>query len=138
LETPSLIGEFLVPKASHRWVILEIDGKLVLYEKEKIDFKANLDLGYIFNEYLPKHSIAYKLLQRTQPNLITINYEWKDNIDFLVNPKDDYYLNFFTRTWEEDFCKHIFRQRSLSNEARITWEAFMNICRSVFKSKLIK
>lgn len=138
LETPSLIGEYLVPKASHKWVLLEIDQKLVLYEKEKLNFhSSSLDLGYIFNEYLPKHSIGYKILQRTQPNLMTVNYEWESEIEFLINPDDDYYKNFFYQTWEEDFCKQIFPQRRLSGEARITWNAFLDICRSVFKSKVL-
>jgi len=33
LETPSMIGEFLFPKESHKWIILDIDKKLVLFEK---------------------------------------------------------------------------------------------------------
>jgi len=138
LETPSLIGEYLVPKASHRWVILEIDKQIVLYEKERINFSPFLDLGYIFNEYLPKQSLPFKLLQRTQPNLITVNYEWEEGIDFLVNPNDDYYVNFFVRTWGEDFCKHIFAQRPLLKEGSVTWNAFIKICRSVLKGRLFR
>lgn len=36
IEIPSLIGEILAPKLSHKWVILEIDNKLILYEKSKL------------------------------------------------------------------------------------------------------
>ena len=39
LETPSLLGEYIAPKESHRWVIQDIDGKLVLYDKEYLNFK---------------------------------------------------------------------------------------------------
>lgn len=138
IETPSLIGEYLVPKASHKWVILEIDNKIVLYEKELLKFSSGIDFGYIFNEYLPKHSIAFKLLQRTQPNLITVNYEWKDEIEFVINPKDSYYLDYFTQPWDEKFCENLLIQRSLGQEAKATFQSFIDICRSVFKSKIIK
>jgi ubiquinone/menaquinone biosynthesis C-methylase UbiE len=34
METPSIIGEFLIPKESHRWILQEIDNKIVMYDKE--------------------------------------------------------------------------------------------------------
>src|SRR5690606_1509140 len=43
IETPSLIGEHLHPKESHRWVILEIDDKLVLFDKDNIGFNTSCD-----------------------------------------------------------------------------------------------
>ena len=84
IETPSVTGEFLIPKASHKWVLLDIDDKIIMYDKELIGFKSPLNLGDIFLEYLPKLSIGYKILQYTYPQLITMNYEWKENIDVLV------------------------------------------------------
>src|SRR5664279_561339 len=39
LETPSIIGEFLAPKTTHKWVKIEIDNKLVIYEKSKMPYK---------------------------------------------------------------------------------------------------
>ena len=36
LEVPSFIGESLFPKKSHKWVCLEINGKLVLFDKAKL------------------------------------------------------------------------------------------------------
>ena len=36
VETPSMLGELMFPKESHRWVILLIEDKLVFYEKEKM------------------------------------------------------------------------------------------------------
>lgn len=137
IETPSFIGEYLIPKTSHKWVILEIDQKLILYDKDVINFRRDFDLGFIFNEYLPKHSIGYKLLQRTQSNLITVNYEWSESIEFLVNPPDTYYRSFFTNLWDEEFCRKILPQRSLRKEASITWKAFKDVCRSVFQSKVL-
>ena len=36
METPSLLGELLFPKKSHKWIILDIDNKLILFEKDKM------------------------------------------------------------------------------------------------------
>ena len=36
METPSFLGEFLFPKKSHKWIILHIDNKLILFEKAKM------------------------------------------------------------------------------------------------------
>ncbi len=138
METPSLIGEYIMPKQSHKWVILEIDNKLVLYDKSLIDFQAPLNFGYLFLDFLPKHSLGYKILQRTQPNLTTVNYEWKDNIDYLVNPDDQYYLDFFTKPWEKSVCDRMIVQHTLPRETLNAFLAFAGICKSVFKSKVLK
>lgn len=138
METPSLIGEYIMPKQSHKWVILEIDNKLVLYDKSLIEFKSPLNFGYLFLDFLPKHSIGYKILQRTQPNLTTINYEWKDNIDYLINPDDQYFLDFFIKPWEKNICDKMIIQHSLRKEALNAFLAFADICKSVFKSKVLK
>ena len=67
LEAPSLIGEFLVPKESHQWVLLDIDSKLVLVNKKRLGFTHSHDFGELFLDYLPKSSFGFKILQRTQP-----------------------------------------------------------------------
>ncbi len=36
METPSLLGEFLFPKKSHKWIILHLDNKLILFEKSRM------------------------------------------------------------------------------------------------------
>lgn len=138
METPSLLGEYVIPKISHKWVILEIDDKLILYDKKKIDFATPMDFGYVFLNFLPTHSIGYKILQRTQPNFLTINYEWSENIDYIINPSDSYYLDFFTKPWEKDICRKIMVQNSLRAEARNAFLAFADICQAAFKSKIIK
>src|SRR5690606_13336552 len=48
IETPSLIGEPLHPKSSHRWVILEIDSKIVLFDKDRIFSDKGCDFGPLF------------------------------------------------------------------------------------------
>ena len=138
METPSLIGEYLMPKESHKWVILEIDEKIVLYEKEKVGFNAIRDYGYLFLDYLPKQSIGYKLLQRTHSKMLSVNYEWKAGIDVLVNPDSSYYRDFFTQPWDENTCQKLLKNKSLSKEFLSSFNAFMDICKSVFNSKVIK
>lgn len=107
METPSLLGEFLFPKESHKWAVLAIDGKLVLFEKAKMP-KYERDYGLLFLNFLPYQSLAYKILQLAEPQLAVNRYEWKDNIDFIVNPTDEYYRSFFTQPWSIEMVMKIF------------------------------
>ena len=99
METPSLLGEFLFPKKSHRWIILDIDNKLVLFEKSKMPDHYENNYGELFLNYLPYQSLIYKLLWFTEGDLMLNRYEWEEKIDFIVNPTDEYYLRFFTKRW---------------------------------------
>ncbi len=138
METPSLTGEYLAPKASHRWVLMEIDQKIIMYDKETIGFQSPLDLGDIFLDVLPTQSIGYKILQRTHPQIMTMNYEWKDNIDIMVNPDNDYYRSCFKNPWTSETCEKFWGKRTLPGEAKQTLIAIMEVMKSVFKSKVIK
>lgn len=138
METPSIIGEFLIPKDSHKWLLQEIDNKIVMYEKEVIGFKPMMDFGYVFQEYLPKHSIGYKIMQQTHNELALVSYEWETELEILVNPDDSYYRDFFTKPWGEDACKKFLSQKSLVKEGVSSLSAFASICKSVFKSKILK
>lgn len=137
LETPTLIGEYIMPKESHKWVVLEIDDKIVMYEKTKIDFQSGPDLSYLFQNYLPTQSIGYKIFQRSHYHLVNVNYEWKDNVELLVNPDSSYYKKFFTRPLCEDYVNKIFAKRSLAEEAKMVVWALSDIIKSVFKSKVL-
>lgn len=117
IETPSLLGEFLHPKKSHRWAILEIDGKLVLFEKSKMAAYVH-NYGNVFLNYLPYQSLSYKLLQIVEPQLTANRYEWKDSIEFIVNPEDDYYRSFFTGEWTMEMTKKIFPPRGIVTEIK--------------------
>ncbi len=122
IETPSLIGEYLFPKKSHKWVILELENKLVLYPKEKMNFNSVVDFGDMFLDYLPTHSIAYKLLQRTYPNLITVRYEWKNEIEFIVDPKSPELVKYFTENWTQEMYHQFFNSRSkLADVKEMLW-----------------
>jgi methyltransferase family protein len=138
IETPSLLGCYLSPKKSHKWVLLDIDDKIVMYDKALIGFDPPLDLSFLFLRYLPSHAMGFKILQRTHPEIMTMNYEWKDNIELLVNPKDDYYLKFFKEPWQKDFCDKFITNRSLGSEAKATVSALADIMKSVWKSKVLK
>lgn len=137
LETPSLLGEYLIPKASHRWVLLEIDKKIVMYDKRSINFNLSHDFGDMFQQYFYKHSIGYKIIQRTHPQLFTVNYEWKDSIELLVEPEDQYYKNFFLHAWTKEYFNSMLPQRSLMQEFVGTTKASFDIMRSVVKSKIL-
>jgi SAM-dependent methyltransferase len=138
METPSIIGEFLIPKESHRWILQEIDNKIVMYDKEQIGFKPMLDFGYVFQEFLPKNSIGFKILQHTHSDLTLVKYEWQDQLEILVNPDSSYYRDFFTKPWDEEACNRFFQKRTLGKEGLSSFSAFLDICRSVFKSKVLK
>ena len=102
VETPSLIGEWLIPKKSHVWAILEIDEKIVLMKKKIIGLTPSLDFGDLLQKYVSNNSIEFNIFMRTNPNLFTVRYEWKDEIDYVVNPDDGYLRSFFVNSWDEE------------------------------------
>ena len=116
LETPSLIGEYLFPKESHKWVILEVDNKLVLYDKEEINFQLWNNFGTLFLDFLAQHSLGYKVLIENYPDLHTVRYEWKDTIDYLVNPNDDTFRGYFTKPWDMSTVQKFMPNRSDTSE----------------------
>lgn len=138
METPSLIGEHLIPKKSHRWLILEIDGKIVMVEKERVGFHTSHDFGDLFLDYFPKHSIGYKILQRTHTDMLTVRYEWKDKLDYVINPTEPALLKYFTEPWTEEIYTKMMVQRSLGQEAKDATRAIFEIIKNVVKSKVLK
>jgi SAM-dependent methyltransferase len=138
METPSLLGEYLIPKDSHKWLIQDVDGKLVMYDKEVIGFKPQQDFGDFFLDYLPRHSMGYKIMCRTHPTFLTNNYEWKDGIEVLVNPQEQYYYDIFTKPWSKEVYGRFFEPHSMAQEARNTLSALGDIIKTVFKSKVLK
>ncbi len=127
IEVPSVIGEYLFPKKSHRWIILELDNKLVLFDKEKYWFKGGPDFGFLFLTWLQKTSIGYKLLMDTKPNFMTVRYEWKDTIEFEVNPDSNEYLKYFTSYWNEEMVKQFFPHKSNYQEFKDTLKSLIKI-----------
>jgi hypothetical protein len=91
--------------------------------------------GELFLNYLPYQSLPYKLLWLTEGNLMLNRYEWKDDVDFIVNPEDDYYLSFFTRKWTREMTEKVFPQRSFSTEIRHLLRALLHFMKIKMESK---
>lgn len=127
IETPSLIGEYLFPKESHRWLVMEMDNKLVIVDKNKVWFNTGLDLGFLFLTFLPKTSVGYKILMDTKPNLMTTRYEWEGSIDFVINPDDQEYLKYFKGYWDEQMVRRFFPHRSDFSELITSFSSFLRI-----------
>ncbi len=106
IETPSIIGEHLHPKKSHRWIVIEIDNKLVLFDKSSFFSNKSSDFGPLFLTYLLKHSIAYKLLDKQYPQIRRVQYEWEDSIEYLINPTEEYFTKYFN-PWDENLINSI-------------------------------
>lgn len=124
LEAPSIIGEFLAPKASHKWVSLEIDNKFVMFEKSALPFEFKADFGDLFLNYLPYNSLPYRLQVMTRNNFNAVRYEWKDSIDLIVNPTDEYLQSFFIKKWDISMVRKIFPESSMFKEINSTLKAF--------------
>lgn len=120
IETPSLIGEFLFPKVSHRWVVLDIDDKIVLYDKNRMPHRFDSDFGELFLNYLPYQSFPYKTLWLTEGDLMSVRYEWRDGIDFVVNPETEEYAAYFLKPWNREQVRKMFPSRSPLSEIRRT------------------
>lgn len=138
IETPSVIGEYLFPKDSHKWLLHEHEGVIYIVEKARLPFVSGYDLGELFLEYLPTHSIGFKVLERTHPNLFTLRIEWEKDFEFVVNPTDPSILQYFSGTWKKEWSYEFFPKKSLAQEFVDAVISYKNIAVSVFRSKIIK
>jgi ubiquinone/menaquinone biosynthesis C-methylase UbiE len=138
LEAPSLLGEFLIPKGSHVWVLMEMNEKLILVNKERLGLRNSHDFGDVFLKFLPKSSLGFKVLQRTHHQLFTVNYEWKDTIDYIIEPSDEELRKYFTQSWDEVMFQQAFPPRSFMKEYLLAMGATFDIFKSVFRSHVLK
>lgn len=139
IETPSLIGEFLFPKQAHRWVILDIDDKLVFFEKNKLPGNYANDYGELFLNYLPYQSLLYKLLWMTDDADMMLNrYEWKDDVGYIINPEDDYYSPFFLNKWTPEMVRKVFPPRSAGSEFKSVSKALAYLLRRKIRDRLVR
>ena len=138
IEFPSIIGEYLVPKESHRWVMHEMNGTLYIVEKEKAQFQSPYDLGELIQEYLPKNSIGFKVVERTSPNLLTVRIEWDSSFDHVVEPTDPQIRQYFKGPWKLEWADAFFPEKSKWQELKDTSSAMGDILKSVFRSKVLK
>lgn len=136
LETPSIIGEFLFPKKSHKWVVLDIDDKLVLYEKTKLPGNYGTDYGELFLNYLPYNSLSYKILTYTNGDIMINRYEWSCNVDILVNPEEEPYHSFFFDAWKRENAVKLFPKKSVLHEVGSIFKAICYILYDKIHSKI--
>lgn len=136
IETPSLIGEYLFPKESHKWAILDIDDKLVMYEKSKMPCNFDNDYGELFLYHLPFQSLPYRLLWLTEKDIFINHYEWKDTVEVIINPKDEYYQSFFANKWDKNIINKLYPTHSLFTEIHHTINAMIYILKTKIKDRL--
>jgi SAM-dependent methyltransferase len=128
IEVPSLIGEFLAPKASHIWISLEVDDKLVMVRKSDLGIdKAQMDFGKLFLAHMSDHFLAYKILLRQYPDLFTVRQQWKDDIEYVVNPKDEYTLGLFRNPWQEEVIQERFKAKGKLKDTMEVWTTFLKL-----------
>lgn len=138
IETPSLFGEHLFPRDSHRWILHEYKDILYLVDKSTINFRVGYDLGELIQLYLPTHSIGFKIMERTHPNLVTIRIEWENEFDFVVEPEDPEILTYFTTKWKLSWGDDFFPLKTIWQELSDASIAFLEIARKAFKNRLLK
>lgn len=136
LEAPSLFGEYLFPKESHRWLILEIDSKVVMVEKKDFFRTSAFDLGDVFLHHLPRISIAYKMLWRNNPELFNMAIEWENDFEYLIEPTDPKYLKYFNTYWDSEMIRSQVKPRSKGSELLATVRAFSGVFTDYFKNSI--
>ena len=125
----------MFPKKSHKWVCLEINGKLVLFDKAKLP-SLFPDYGKTFLNFLPYESISLRIFYLAYHQITTVRYEWKDSIDILVNPDDPYYRAFFEQDWSDEMIRTIFPYRDKKKDLQITISAFFHLVKTLVKRKM--
>lgn len=121
IETPSLLGEWMFPTPSHRYTVLSIDGKLVLYNKNLVTDNFDADLL----ERLPReYRRQSKIEQFSNNELIHVRYEWKDDINFVINPTEERLNRFFLNKWDRDMIDTLYPRRDCFTELVRSSRAF--------------
>lgn len=138
LETPSLLGEYLFPRESHKWILHEHNDILYLVDKAKLGFTYGYDLGELIQEYLPTHSIGFKITERTHPNLLSVRIEWESDFKYEIEPTDPEIRKYFSGKWKKEWGNSFFPERTYGQELRASASAFFDILKSVVKSKILK
>jgi SAM-dependent methyltransferase len=138
IETPSLLGEYLFPRESHKWILHDYKDVLYLVDKSTIDFHYSYDLGELIQDYLPTHSIGFKIVERTHPNLITVRIEWEDNFEYVINPTDPEVLKYFTGKWKKEWGPAFFPEKTYWQELKDSAVAMADISKKVWRSKVLK
>lgn len=115
---------------------LHLDNKLILFEKSRMPGNYENNYGELFLNYLPYQSLTYKLLWLTEGDLMLNRCEWKDDIEFIINPTDEKYTAFFTQPWSRQMVEQMYPRRSAIKEIQKIWNAFFYIIKNKVKYKI--
>ena len=135
METPSLLGETLYARESHKWIIQEFNDILYMVDKKKINFHYGYDMVELLQGYLPTNSIGYKILERTHPNMFTNRVEWEDDFIYEINSEDPELLKYFNGPWKIEWANKFFPSKTKFQELKDSGRAFYEIFKSVLRSK---
>ncbi|MEP6675445.1 MAG: methyltransferase domain-containing protein [Ferruginibacter sp.] len=139
IEIPSLLGEVLAPRESHKWILHEHKDTLYLVDKAKLGFVGNAYyLGWLVQDYLPKHSVGFKIVERTHANIMTVRIEWDSDFNYVIEPTDPEIRKYFSHEWKEEWADDFFPPRSMGKEFKVAMSAMWDISKAVFKSKVLK
>ncbi|MCK4326939.1 MAG: class I SAM-dependent methyltransferase [Candidatus Diapherotrites archaeon] len=98
IECPSLFGELLRPtRKHHRWVILNINNKLVFYDKSLVSKPV---FGTIFEKGSLLDNIFLRMFHIQYSGIFLVKFFWNEKIDYIINPKDKYYKKFFEEPYD--------------------------------------
>jgi hypothetical protein len=89
---------------------LENEGKLLLMDKKSIPFKSFW--GNMFQKDVTSNSIEFRLFQESFKNIFTVRYEWEGNIEYLINPVEEFYRKWFFENWTQDMINELIQKRS--------------------------
>ena len=62
--------------------------------------------------------------------------EWKDNIEFIVNPIDEKYTDFFTKPWSRQMVEQLYPRRSAVKELKKVGSALYYMIKNKVKNKI--
>jgi len=135
METPSLLGEALYARESHKWLVQEFNDITYLVDKIKANFHYGYDTAELLQGFLPRNSIGYKILERTHPNMFTNRIEWEGDFKYQISPEDPELLKYFIGPWKEEWASEFFPSKTKLQELKDSGKAFYEIFKSVLRSK---
>lgn len=138
LEAPSLFGEFLAPKESHKWVSLFIDGKLIMFEKEKLPFDFSPDYGDIYLNHMPYQSLLFKIIEMSTQNFMSVKILWHGRFEILLNPADEYYRSFFNKKLTQEQARILFPQKNVIYQIVNATNTFIRLLMNKFSQKYFR
>ena len=65
-------------------------------------------------------------------------YEWKDNIEIVVNPQDEHYLSFFQQGWDNKMVQKLYPPRTASTEIKNMTKALFYMMKNKIKDKIFR